>query len=123
MTRPPRILICDDELGVLEALREILRDQPYEALFVTNGPKALEIIKTQKIDLLLLDILMPKMSGVDVAKHLAKIKPKLKIIVITALAHKGIAMELYKYGVVDIVLKPFTTDKILQIIAKTLQQG
>jgi len=122
MAKKPRILICDDDLTVLEALKMALKDQGYELLFVANGPRALEIIKTQRIDLLLLDIMMPKMSGVKVARQVAKIKPKLKIVIITALLHPGVAIELYKCGVVDFIMKPPEKSKILETIANALQK-
>ena len=124
MPKKPCILICDDEIGVLEGFKEVLKDQDYDVLFVTNGPRALEIIKSKKVDLLLLDIIMPKMSGVEVVKQVAKIKPQLKIIIVTALLHHGVAIELYnKYGVVDFIIKPFSAKKILDTIARALQKN
>lgn len=123
MTKKPRILICDDDLAVLQSFKMILKDRAYDLVFAATGPRALEIIKTQKVDLLLLDIMMPKMSGVEVAQHVARIKPKLKIIVITSLLHHGVAIELYKCGVIDFIAKPPEPKKVWEAIEKALQKG
>lgn len=122
MAKKPRILICDDDIGVLEGLKMLFKDRGYDLLFVTNGPRALEIIKTQRVDLLLLDIIMPKMSGMDVLKEVAKIKPNLKTIIITALLHEGVAIELYRCGVIDFITKPLDKNKTLEIIAEALRK-
>jgi DNA-binding NtrC family response regulator len=123
MTKLPRILICDDDLGVLQSFKMILKGQGYKLSCVTNGARALAIIRNQKVDLLLLDILMPKLSGIEVAKQVAKLKPKLKIIIITSLLHHGLAIELYKYGVVDFIIKPPDRNRALKTIARALQKS
>jgi DNA-binding NtrC family response regulator len=65
--------------------------------------------------------MMPnKMSSVETAKRVAKIKPKLKMIIIISLLHWGVATKLYKYGVVHVIIKPLDKDKTLQAITNAL---
>jgi len=84
---PHRILIVDDDILVLEALQELFTSSGYEVRVATRGQEALEILDQEQFDLLILDIVMPKMTGFDLAREVRKRDDemsKVKIIMLTA---------------------------------------
>ena len=100
--RRPRLLLVDDEPTNLHVLRQILGDD-YRLQFATDGPKALQLVKLQKPDLILLDIMMPTLSGYDVCRQL-KAHPQtqdIPVIFVSALSEMGDETEGFEAGGVD----------------------
>ncbi|MCF6158606.1 MAG: sigma-54-dependent Fis family transcriptional regulator [wastewater metagenome] len=114
------ILVVDDEISILESFRMILKDN-YRVLTANNGAKALEILHGESINLVILDIIMPGMSGLDVLKEMNKVVPDIDVIVVTAVKAVKTAIEAMKLGASDYVIKPFDVEEIRLIIDKTLQ--
>ncbi len=111
-------MIVDDETAMREILKIMLRD--YKVLEASNGKEAVELYKKEKPDLVLMDIMMPVMSGIDAVKEIKKIDPNAKVIAITAYAStKG--EKAIEAGVDKIVRKPFTRKEILKIIEDFLK--
>ena len=79
-----KILIVDDEKELCNTLREILAEEGYQAFCAHSGQSALEMIKKEKPDLVLLDIYMPKMDGIEVLNRVKKIDKKIVVVMITA---------------------------------------
>lgn len=105
--RRPRLLLVDDEPTNLHVLRQILGDD-YRLQFATDGPKALQLVKLQKPDLILLDIMMPTLSGYDVCRQL-KAHPQtqdIPVIFVSALSETGDETEGFEAGGVDYITKP-----------------
>jgi len=116
----PRILICDDEEGIRESLKLILKDD-YELAFCTNGQECLDcIIGDKDYDLLLLDIKMPKVNGLEILKQVKAKKPDLKIIVVTGYKSVETAQEALKAGASDYVVKPFESKELKRAIQKII---
>lgn len=114
-----RILVCDDEEGVRESLNLIL-ERDYDVSFAANGIEAIEHVSKNVTDLLILDIKMPKMDGIETLKQIKKIKPKLKVIVATGYKSVETAAEAVKHGASDYIVKPFESKQVLEAIAKQI---
>ena len=115
----PTILICDDEEGIRESFKLIL-DEDYHLRFATNGPEALELLKSFTPDLMMLDIKMPKMHGMEILKQVKKLKPKLPVIIVTGYQSVEMAQEALKLGAADYIPKPFETKEILKAVQNAL---
>jgi DNA-binding NtrC family response regulator len=115
-----KILICDDELGIRESLNLILQDD-YELSFCNNGLECLECLAgRQKFDLILLDIKMPKMNGLDILKQIKEKDRDAKVIIITGYKSMETASEAVKTGAVDYIVKPFSSKDILKSVERNL---
>ncbi len=111
------ILVCDDEEGIRESLKLILEND-YNIIFAENGDEAIEKMKSSPIDIVLLDIKMPRKDGLETLKELKKIKPDSKIIIATGYKSVETAQEAMKLGATDYIVKPFDRDKITKLIQK-----
>jgi DNA-binding response OmpR family regulator len=108
MRTPPRILVVDDEPMNLDILRTRLGVHGYEILTATNGEEALEVATAQQPDLILLDIMMPKMDGIDVCRHLKADTslPFTPIIMVTAKADSKDIVAGLEAGAEEYLTKP-----------------
>ncbi|MFC1709663.1 response regulator [Candidatus Omnitrophota bacterium] len=115
-----RILICDDEVGIRESLSLILNDN-YELSFCNNGQECLDCLTTgENFDLTLLDIKMPKLSGLDILKRIKEKNPDLKVIIITGYKSIETASQAVKAGAVDYIVKPFSSKEILKSVERNI---
>jgi two-component system response regulator PilR (NtrC family) len=108
--RPPRILVVDDERSMRELLAIVLRREGYEVLLAENGRTAIDVLEREPIDLLISDIKMPDLSGVDVLRAAKKIDKDILGIMITAFASTETAVEAMRLGACDYLSKPFDID-------------
>ena len=113
------ILVCDDEEGIRESFKLIL-DELYQLKFVTNGLDALELLKNFTPDLMLLDIKMPKIHGMEILKQIKKLKPTLPVIIVTGYQSVEMAQEALKNGAADYIPKPFESKEILRTVSSIL---
>jgi two-component system NtrC family response regulator len=107
-----RILVVDDEQTQLELIGGFLKKQGFEAVLAQSGDKALKIIRSEPIDLVLTDQKMPDMSGLDLLKALRAINPELSVIVITAYGTVETAVSAIKAGATDYLTKPVDLDEM-----------
>lgn len=115
-----RILICDDEEGIRESLKLILQDD-YELSFANDGDQCLAYLKQKPdIGLVLLDIKMPKISGLDVLKHIKKIKPDTKVVIVSGYKSVETATEAVHLGADDYITKPFEKKDVLSVVRKVV---
>ena len=119
MSIKKKILICDDEEGVRESLRLILEDN-YDLSFATNGDEAIKEMKKEPIDLVILDIKMPKISGLEMLKELKKIFPQTKIIIVSGYKSVEAASEAMKNGASDYIVKPFESGDVLNKVSNII---
>jgi two-component system response regulator (stage 0 sporulation protein F) len=105
-----KLLVVDDEPEVRHVLQEFLTDRGYEVIAAPNGPDALAVVKSQKVDLVLLDVALPGMDGVEILRRIAELQPGLPVIMVTANADPGITSKLLGMGAVDYIQKPFDLD-------------
>ncbi len=116
-----RILVVDDERNVLSGFQEVLGTEGHEVLTARRAEAALERIETEQFDLVILDIRMPGMSGLDALKKIKDGHPKLPVIMMTGQGTMETAVEATKRGAFDYHLKPFEPADMLQTIEKALQ--
>lgn len=116
------ILIVDDDLNLCMALNDELSEVGYNTSFYTNGDAALDFLKQNETDLILLDLKMPIKDGFDVLEELKNSGFKGKVIVLTAYADVKSAIESAKLGAMDFISKPYDFDELLITIRKVLQK-
>ncbi len=116
-----RILVVDDERSMRELLSIVLRREGYEVVLAENGRAALAVLEQQPIDLLISDIKMPDMSGVDVLRAAKRIDLDIVGIMITAFASTDTAVEALRLGALDYLSKPFNVDELKLKVRKALR--
>ncbi|OGW75484.1 MAG: hypothetical protein A2Z72_01585 [Omnitrophica bacterium RBG_13_46_9] len=119
MSAKKRILICDDEEGVRESLKLILEDD-YDLSFAKDGSEAIEKTRKRPADLVILDIKMPSMSGLETLKELKKCSPNIKVIMASGYKSVEAASEAVKNGASDYIIKPFDSKEVLDKVASTI---
>ena len=113
------ILVCDDEEGIRESFKLVLSDL-YQLRFAINGIEALDMLKTFTPDLMLLDIKMPKLHGMEILKQIKKLKPTLPVIIVTGYQSVEMAQEALKNGASDYIPKPFESKQLLKTVSTLL---
>jgi len=108
----PRVLVVDDESSMREMLRIVLRREGYEVLLAENGRQAVALLKRESVDLLLSDIRMPDLSGVEVLRAAREANHDLVACMMTAYASTETAVEAMRLGAVDYFTKPFNMDEL-----------
>ncbi|MCS7010565.1 MAG: response regulator transcription factor [Anaerolineales bacterium] len=122
MTTKGTILVVDDEPIERQTLTEILRLEGYYVASVANGEAALDYVRTRNVDLMILDLRMPGMSGMDVIKVVHRTHPDIEIILLTAHGSMDTAIEALRHRIHDYLLKPASPAQILETVAKGLQR-
>ena len=117
----PHILIVDDELSMRELLEYMLKREGYRVDCAENGRKAVALVGQNNYDLLLCDIRLGDISGLDVLRACKKHHPGTVVIMISAYASTEIAVEAMNEGAYDYVPKPFNKDELLETVAKALK--
>jgi two-component system response regulator PilR (NtrC family) len=117
------ILIVDDELSMREFLQILLEKEGYKTLTAANGSEAVKLIQANNIELVISDIRMPEMTGLDLLKEVKKKDYFIPVIMITAYASPEDAVLAMKGGAYDYITKPFKVDEIKNIIKTALNSG
>jgi len=118
-----KILVVDDELIVRDSLRALLADEGFSVDMAESGEAALEQIRANTYHLMLLDIKMPGMEGVDVLKEALSVQPELQVVMMTAYATIETAVESMKTGAVDYLVKPFEEDALLTQVCRLYEES
>ncbi|HKZ06302.1 MAG TPA: sigma-54 dependent transcriptional regulator [Methylomirabilota bacterium] len=117
----PTILVVDDDPGLRESFRLILEDE-FEVLDVPDGQQALDIVRSCQVDLVLLDIRLPGMDGLEVLERIKGLDEQLDVILITAVKTVRTAVSAMKLGALDYLTKPFDEDEVLALIRRALEK-
>ena len=116
----PKVLIVDDEEGIRESLKLILGDH-YDIILTDSGEQALRVLEADpSIALVLMDIKMPKVDGLDVLKEMKAKRPSLKVIMVTGYKAVETASEAARLGASGYIIKPFKSDEILNTVRRNL---
>ncbi|ADY57559.1 response regulator receiver protein [Syntrophobotulus glycolicus DSM 8271] len=119
----PRILIVDDQVGIRRLLTEVFKDCGYEIETCASGVKALEIMSEFKPDLLLMDVKMPGMNGIDVLKKIREENDRqIKVIMMTAYGDQEHINTAEELGVVGFIIKPFDINELREQIKDVLRE-
>ena len=116
----PSVLIVDDEPSILQSLGGLLSDEGFEVITASNGYEALKIIDSESPDLVLLDIWMPGIDGIDTLKEIKKENPFIQVIIITGHGTIETAVRATKLGAFDLIEKPLSIDKVIVAINNAL---
>ena len=122
MPETPKVLIVDDEEHFCRSMLKILSARNIEAFAVNRGEAALEEIARTPYDVVLLDVKMPGISGIEVLKRMKEEGIKAEVIVLSGHASLDTAVEIVKYGAYDYLLKPCDTDELLVKISNAYEQ-
>jgi two-component system response regulator AtoC len=117
----PVILVVDDDPGIREAFRLILEEE-YELVEVKDGLQALERVQGSPVDLVLLDVRLPGMDGIEVLERIKAIDEHVEVVLVTAVQTVRAAVAAMKLGALDYVTKPFDEDEILPLIRRALER-
>lgn len=112
-----KVLVVDDEPEVRGVLVEFLSSRGYEVMAAESGAVAVALVEAARPDLVLLDVAMPGMDGVETLRRLVQVDPSLAVIMVTANADIGITSKLLALGAVDYVPKPFDLDYLDQAVS------
>jgi two-component system response regulator PilR (NtrC family) len=115
------ILLIDDEPNIIEVLEIIFREEGMEVFKATSGFEALALLKQRKVDLVISDIRMPDISGVDILKEAKQFAPDTIFIMITAFATTETAIEALNHGAFDYLTKPFQIEELRSIVHRALE--
>ncbi|MBN2043109.1 MAG: response regulator [Candidatus Aenigmarchaeota archaeon] len=116
-----RILVVDDEPDTVDLVKSIMEGAGYKVETAYNGKECLAKVKKEKVDIVLLDIMMPDMSGWDVFGKIMKSKKKMKVAFISIIEVSPERKDaLMKQGLKDYIMKPFTKDELLKRIKKMI---
>lgn len=117
-----RVLVIDDEVDMLMLLRMIIEDNTDYEVETTNSPsESIKLLKEKPFDLIITDLKMPGMDGMELFDEFREMKPEIPVIIITAYGSIETADEAMKKGVAEFVTKPFRKDSILFTINRVLE--
>lgn len=114
------ILIVDDEKELCKILSDSLSQNHYRMLVAFDGKRALQLVKEEKPDLILLDIKMPRMNGIEVLKKIKKMKKEIVVIMLTAHGTLETARKAMKLGAYDYLTKPFDLFNLKSLVKEAL---
>ena len=122
MSGGARILVVEDERSMREFLEILLRRHKYEVAVAPDGQAAQQELGNNEYDLVITDLKMPGITGIDVLKHTKQHHPDTEVIMVTAFATTETAIEAMKVGAYDYLIKPFKVDEILVTVQRALEK-
>ncbi len=116
-----RILVVDDEAGIREVLQEILEDEGYEVFTAEDGMEAVNTLKTEPIDLVILDVWLPQKGGIEVLEEIKETYVDMPVIVISGHGSIDVAVKAVKMGAFDFLEKPLSLEKVVTLVRNALE--
>jgi len=116
--RPLRVLVIDDEIVICQACRMILIEEGCLVQEQATGEDGLQALAKGIFDVVLLDLKLPDMDGMDILKKLHQQKPDVPVIVMTGYSTVSIAVEAMKSGAADYLSKPFSDEELIEVVEK-----
>lgn len=118
-----KILIIDDEKEILDSLSSILEDEGFSVLKAEDGKRGLDLYEKELPDLVILDLWMPEMDGIEVLKKIKRMKKDARVIVISGHGNISTAVEAVKKGACDFIEKPLSIVKVLEVIERCFESS
>ena len=118
-----KVMIVDDSRFVLNRLEKLLTEQGYQTILAEDGVQAVETYPATRPDVVLMDITMPKMNGLDALAEICHQDPTAKVIMLTALDQQVIATRAIHLGASDFLVKPVLLDKLLRALQKAMGES
>ena len=122
MSSPAHVLIVDDEHGILASLEKILAREGYRVSTTDSGEEALAMVRDEPVDLILADIMMPKMSGVDLLRTVKAMQPAIEVVMMTAFGTVEHAVECMREGAYDFIPKPLKRAIVVRSVQRALER-
>jgi len=116
-----RILVVDDEESMLLMLKTFFTEKGYDCLTASNGAKALEILEKEKIDIVITDMRMPEMDGLDLLRNIKETHKNISAVIMTGFSEEYTTTEALNLGADGYITKPFRNKELL-LILKRIQQ-
>lgn len=123
MKTKPRILLVEDDTNIATGLQKVMRATGYDVTAVSRGDDGLEKALAESFDIVVTDLKLPGLDGLELVRQLHQAKPKLPIILVTAHGTTEVAIEATRWGAFDYVPKPFEVDELLDLTAKALESS
>ncbi len=117
------ILIVDDDPSILRIIRKILHREGYRCMEAASGSEALKLFRNEKLDLILLDLVLPDIDGYEIAKDIFKTNPQIPVIILSAHGDIQRAVELTKMGLYDFIIKPLDRDRLIVTVRNALAKS
>ena len=118
-----RILVCDDQDLMRDSLAALLARDGHDVVAATDGPMAITKLSGGRFDLLITDLKMPKMTGIELLGEAKKLRPEMPVVLMTAFATVQTAVDAIKQGAYDYIQKPFEGDDIRRLVERTLEHA
>lgn len=118
----PRILIVDDEKHICAAIAALVKGEGFKSLVAHDGNTALKLVRSESPDMMLVDIKMPEMDGMEVARQAKDLDPDLPVVMVTAYAEIHGAVNAIKAGAHDYLSKPFDNQEVIRVIHRALAE-
>ena len=116
------VLIVDDEEGIRETLSGIFQDEGYNVITAGSGEEALKILKEQSPDLVLLDVWLPGIDGVETLQEIKKTNPELPVVIISGHGNIELAVKATRVGAYDFLEKPLSLERVLLVARRALEK-
>jgi len=123
MSRIPRLLIVDDELHVRESLSHWFTEDGYDVETANGGHEALAALGRKSFDVIISDIKMPGMDGLELQRRVHEKDPNVAIVLVTAYASVDTAVQALKEGAYDYLVKPFDPEELSKVVAKACEKA
>jgi len=123
MSKKARILVIDDEKSMVENLTVLLRQQDFEVVTALGGPEGLETFEEDSPDLVLTDVRMPRMDGVELLQEIRDRSPDTPVVLMTAQASLKSAIQAVNLGATHYIQKPFENEELLAVLRRSLEWG
>ena len=116
-----RVLVVDDEFGVRQSFQMVLKDT-YDVLLADSGKSAINLLEKNSVDLILLDIRLPDINGLDLLKQFKQSEPTTEVIMVTAVKEIQSAVKAIKLGAYEYIIKPFNVEDVQKVLKRALEK-
>jgi len=118
-----RVLVADDASFMRQMIRDIIEPEGYQVVGeASDGVEVVEKFRELQPDLVMMDIVMPKRSGIDAVKGIMELDPGARVVMCSALGQEALVMEAIQAGAKDFIVKPFKPDSVVTTLAKVLEK-
>jgi two-component system, NtrC family, response regulator HydG len=116
----PRILVVDDNPDVLSFMTDALEGRGYDLRGLQNSVHAAAVLQEETFDLIITDIVMPKVHGLQILETAKRLNPGVRVVFVTGHPHRDIVREGFEKGAFSVLEKPFSVDELVSVVARAL---
>jgi len=117
-----RLLIVDDEVDICDFVQNFFKERNFEVFVAYDGKEAIDVVRSKKPEIVLLDIKMPLMDGMEALKEIKKIDSAVKVIMVTAIDDEEKAVEAKQHGAVEYITKPLLLEQLERTVYTVAEQ-